>query len=825
MKKKMEDDDDDDDDELPSCAICLQQYDESQHAPRVLYCGHSLCQSCIATLPIHLHDAASSSANPSALAAAAAASASSSASSASFSVSSSSSASVSAASSLLRCPECSQWTRLSYKGYLGLPKNIELLRLLGCLKMRTAEAKLGSKVQKKVSCIGNLHDSIPLLDGSGIFQPTEAGKSSGNCYKNSKSPEPLRSFGKLRAKEDGSASKDEIRVGNLLEGFAFYMVNTEKEMDGSTIPSIIPHSAIKLKEGSHSYTNGDFRVGEFSFVEGGRHKSYNVSLLQVGYSRHAQSGAADSDERDKEAGYKELIVSVWKNLSIMMRNELLLLMRLSFFCKCMCQIIGLWLGEQGCLFVVSKVSEEGESQSIWRRIMSKRSSMDVKHFGEADTVGKSNNCPTARNKSVDKVEAADGGQGIESLGETELSNTSHLTASKQLRGLSFNSRDGCEGHLHSKLIEIVQWALELCEIVMELHSEGITVGIFGLHCVTVDEYDHIMLHAASLLHFRKILYQFLTENSTSLIPESLGVLQNESILPLDSGTPIDKSLKFLWQSVSPEMLDIFGRKGKRSMPVLSSSQNENWKYDDEATSCSIKQLLMVITRKADVWSLAYSLVQLFSAAEISESLSFSETFQKVLIEKQKPDAWCHYDHDLQDFNNCINPVDLHEKSLLLDKSSRLQHLLGKCFEMEPEKRPEVRELWHVLKVLRSCLGSEELPENLCAGEVQVPSNASSLWCFGLEGLFGDGIDIRDNSQPIQQWDEHQENLVERDTSSPDEYEDSRIDFSIGALEAIKESGLDAVEVTNIKGHSDSVTALITCGKCFGLDDFHSKNRI
>ncbi|KAK1696467.1 hypothetical protein QYE76_013164 [Lolium multiflorum] len=82
--------------EPPECPVCLSPFDDASVVPRVLPCGHSLCGSCIASLP------------PASASAAAAAS--------------------------LRCPLCSQCVPFSRAlGASSLPKNLALLSLLPSL--------------------------------------------------------------------------------------------------------------------------------------------------------------------------------------------------------------------------------------------------------------------------------------------------------------------------------------------------------------------------------------------------------------------------------------------------------------------------------------------------------------------------------------------------------------------------------------------------------------------------------------------------------------------------------------------------------------------
>ncbi|XVE55282.1 hypothetical protein DITRI_Ditri03aG0146100 [Diplodiscus trichospermus] len=73
--------------ELPECPVCLQPYDVASTIPRVLGCGHTVCESCLASLPQKLPGA-------------------------------------------IRCPECTVLVKYPPQGPTSLPKNIDLLRLI-----------------------------------------------------------------------------------------------------------------------------------------------------------------------------------------------------------------------------------------------------------------------------------------------------------------------------------------------------------------------------------------------------------------------------------------------------------------------------------------------------------------------------------------------------------------------------------------------------------------------------------------------------------------------------------------------------------------------
>lgn len=72
--------------ELPECPVCLQSYDGDATIPRVLGCGHSACEACLARLPQRYPQT-------------------------------------------IRCPACTQLVKFPPQGPSVLPKNIDLLSL------------------------------------------------------------------------------------------------------------------------------------------------------------------------------------------------------------------------------------------------------------------------------------------------------------------------------------------------------------------------------------------------------------------------------------------------------------------------------------------------------------------------------------------------------------------------------------------------------------------------------------------------------------------------------------------------------------------------
>jgi len=73
--------------ELPECPVCLQNYDDENAIPRVLSCGHTVCEACLVHLPPRFPNT-------------------------------------------IRCPACTQLVKYSpNQGPSSLPKNIDLLRI------------------------------------------------------------------------------------------------------------------------------------------------------------------------------------------------------------------------------------------------------------------------------------------------------------------------------------------------------------------------------------------------------------------------------------------------------------------------------------------------------------------------------------------------------------------------------------------------------------------------------------------------------------------------------------------------------------------------
>lgn len=104
--------------DLPECPVCLQYYDGASTTPRVLSCGHSVCEACVAQLPHPFPQT-------------------------------------------IRCPACTQLVKYP-QNVSSLPKNIDLLRLSSLLQ--NPEKPISPKPKKPIQELSEKdHVFIPNL--------------------------------------------------------------------------------------------------------------------------------------------------------------------------------------------------------------------------------------------------------------------------------------------------------------------------------------------------------------------------------------------------------------------------------------------------------------------------------------------------------------------------------------------------------------------------------------------------------------------------------------------------------------------------------------
>lgn len=333
--------------------VCLQLYDEGDHTPRVLSCGHSVCHSCVEDLISRWGGGNAVGAQ------------------------------------LLRCPECKQHTKVPFGGIVALPKNIELMRLI--------EGKPRTPIANGVDESKN-----PPLVKANRRPPRQ-------CDEDRESSEPCP---------------------------------VSEPCFGAPAIWILPQAAISKR----AEVAGGFSVGEFL-----RGKKLHSVRLQF-FSRIAP------ENRDRGLNYTELVRLSWNSLHHEVRGKLMRLVLLS--CKFFAEVAGLWMSEEGAVFLVSKVYVEGIQQA--------RSLFFPTEEGEG----------------------------------------------------SSSKEDGV-GRISVKTL--IRLGLELCEVLLEVHAAGVVVGILGMNAFVLDSYGHLQVHVGSLLFWRRFVGGIPSSSKANSCVSSLGV--------------------------------------------------------------------------------------------------------------------------------------------------------------------------------------------------------------------------------------------------------------------------------------------------------------
>ncbi len=527
------------------CVVCLQLYDEGEHLPRVLSCGHSLCDACTSDLPSQWAGTTSSS------------------SSSSTSVHSDAGG---GGGGLIRCPECKQLTRMPLGGHSELPKNIELMRLI---------------------------QSVPNSDSQEL-----------RIVK--KRQIDHRAVNRKHRGEEGE--KDSETAGNK-----FW---------------IIPRSTVKLRgETVDGLLVADLCIDGRAW----RKKTYEEVTLHLLSTAIITAGDGSS--------YKQSVIAAWNQLQADTRFELLKLQHISHQCEHVLEILGLWMSEEGNLFLVSKDHVQGwkKAQALLER--KKDDDDDGECSFKGDAVGSQSNSSDSCHK-LEKEAAA----GVSSAGT------------------------------------LCRLAVELCETLIEVHAHGLILGVLGAECLILDEFDHLQLHLIRALLLKQQICSSI--NSRVSVLESLNSLALkpgiESSPEEETGNNSSESTvgSLCWnhEYMSPEVVRCLEKVHSREEGIESSGSTGVVASDDT-------KFKHVITYKADSWSLGFLLLRLFSSRVVVNDVHFSEVIQSILE------------------GRCLHLMWLEDGLPLLGQHGQLLEQLSKCFAPEPSERAEVDEIWRGLKML------------------------------------------------------------------------------------------------------------------------------
>lgn len=478
----------------PECVVCLQAYDEGEHVPRVLSCGHSLCESCALELPTH------------------------------WGGSSGGNSSGKCGGGLIRCPECNHHTRLPLGGHLELPKNIELMRLIQSLQQPPAASSSGRKAN--------------ILQGGSSFNA--------NQLENDVQKEQRQKIERPSAK--GSSK------GSLLL----------KELYVEPLVWILPQTAIKRRDTAiFGNSIGDVCPVSDKLVT----QEVILHSLSSGIGRTAGMGFS----------YGKLVQSAWETLIPEARIEISQLMTFAHQCPTVAEVLGLWMSEEGELFLVSKVHGEGirQAMSLFEQSGDASGSLSRKAVGEERTT-------------------CDG-----------------------------SKEDG--SNRESSLRTLARLGVEICEILTELHAHGLIVGTLGPECFVLDNFGHIRLHIDGILSLRRRVWSALSLlSSDSEVNTKCCDVQGLSW----SSETCKSSKSYLelpcsrQEYISPEVLDYIKKSSRRDEAEEKPTPTPD-EYAEQTT----------VTPKADIWSLGRLLLQLFSGSVPLGGVESSAAYRSIVVEK------------------------------------------------------------------------------------------------------------------------------------------------------------------------------------------------
>ncbi|CAN6459221.1 unnamed protein product [Victoria cruziana] len=243
-----------------------------------------------------------------------------------------------------------------------------------------------------------------------------------------------------------------------------------------------------------------------------------------------------------------------------------------------------------------------------------------------------------------------------------------------LRGGYLKKFIGCSVDSGDVMIRFSSLALEICEAVMGLHSQGIVLGFLSPPCFGFDEYGHALIDISdSILEKKGIKDAFLFSR----------VCRSEEDFS-------DFVIKQIF--ISPEA---FKRLYCENFGVRSSKTNSN-------RSDANFELEASFSCKSDVWSLACMLISLLLGDSIFDVFlsgyyghCFAESRERIGV-------------SVGDYTSCVKRELVDMTSRFGAKFEKLHHVLFKCLDHDVNARPQMSDVWKCLKAITSGCGSDEL---------------------------------------------------------------------------------------------------------------------
>ncbi|KAL3688251.1 hypothetical protein R1sor_014560 [Riccia sorocarpa] len=506
---------------------------------------------------------------------------------------------------------------------------------------------------------------------------------------------------------------------------------------------ILPQEVIELKTNSSAGSDSGLSFGEIVQEQGWARSRISVSLLRLEVNRCGNSIATGSEYRrsseaecskEREKSYEQVLLEVADGLNPRTKCEISVMFRTSSLCHRVCKIFGLWMNQELELYLVSEYPEGGERLS-WDVLIKDRIDLSKPKDGSRKS-----------HAQFRKVDA-------ESLGR-------------------------------EKLEVLTSIGIRLCELLLEIHSQGLVLGLLSPKYIVFDQFDNMLLDMNTALADRNSLLQRTSKSQRSI--ESYRA---------DGQDLTDKEERKLWEYMCPELLALLVR------AIPQSEATNAYQYVKHDRFHRPLHTEAWITRGADAWSLGCIILELLSGKLAHSGSDLYEFLDHIrLYNDENGLFFC-----LQ----CLSYQNIGCRDcecVPFPGYSNLQRLLGGCFKYDPKERTDIYEIWQGLKEVKRNNRGYYTPFGVPRSKCLDQKN----WVFCLPGFGAEALDEY----------EKEELREEQEVSSTEEI----IEPKSGEVSAHADASLTGEEEGgrlsdpfmefqgSLEGHRDDVTALIISGE-------------
>ncbi|KAG6541102.1 hypothetical protein Mapa_017473 [Marchantia paleacea] len=569
------------------------------------------------------------------------------------------------AGGLLRCPECNHRTKLPIGGQKCLPKNVSLLRLLP-----------------------SSSDSPPLKKPAQNLKALRFRKSDGGARRVDVSVRnsQRRQSGDPKAKSDAlcdiTSSTLSTSIAKILHSSVLSSNLRLQPHNWDVRAWILPQEVIHLRQESVASSDSRLLYGEIVHEEGWADCRFSVSLLRIEVrNREAPKVVQTYVDRSKDKQvieaecsktrenlYEQLVLDLAEGVEHETKIEMSVMFLMSSICHRVCKTFGLWMNDKEELYLVSEFPQSSEEApwDVLKRCSTRTRSRDI----------------SPENSDVENsVE--------ESLGKS---------------------------YGRAELEVLTSIGVRLCELLLEVHAQGLIVGLLSTESIVVDPFENMLLDMNGALGARQHLYvstsqlRILTPgikiDRRDAVNEDRSISnyeESEVIEPMNSsdGSDCDSesvhdqgSIRYdgqCWEYMSPEVLALLTSNLLLSEDGYESDEASCSGYLSDEAFLSLADGTTRISCKADVWSLGCIILELVTGKSPHAGSDFTEVLQHVLDEQGKPKCFqsLEFSEHGCDTYSCVD-LDHHI----------LQNLLGRCFEHDPSKRADIYEVLQGFKELQ-----------------------------------------------------------------------------------------------------------------------------